>query len=381
MTLSSDELSRYSRHLIMPDVGLEGQEKLKAAHVLCIGTGGLGSPIGLYLAAAGVGHLGLVDFDVIDTTNLQRQVAFTTADINKSKVETTQQRLQALNPFIEITAHNTRLTSENALDILGKYDVVVDGTDNFATRYLVNDACVLLGKPLVHGSIHQFDGQLSVFDARRGPCYRCLYAAPPPPNMAPSCAEAGVLGVLPAVIGSLQATEAIKLVIGKGDPLIGRLMLFNALKMSFRTLNLRKKPACPICGTHPTINQLIDYEEFCGSPGAKQNNLTVQEDEVSAEQLKAILEAQTPVTLIDVREPYENEICRLNPSTLIPMKSLLDNVEQLDVAKQYILYCRTGARSRQALDLLKSSGFKRVKHLKGGILEWADKVDPSLPRY
>ncbi len=381
MTLSSDELSRYSRHLIMPDVGLEGQEKLKAAHVLCIGTGGLGSPIGLYLAAAGVGHLGLVDFDVIDTTNLQRQVAFTTADINKSKVETTQRRLHALNPFIEITAHNTRLTSENALDILGKYDVVVDGTDNFATRYLVNDACVLLGKPLVHGSIHQFDGQLSVFDARRGPCYRCLYAAPPPPNMAPSCAEAGVLGVLPAVIGSLQATEAIKLVIGKGDPLIGRLMLFNALKMSFRTLNLRKKPACPICGTHPTINQLIDYEEFCGSPGAKQNNLTVQEDEVSAEELKAILEAETPVTLIDVREPYENEICRLNPSTLIPMKSLLDNVEQLDVAKQYILYCRTGARSRQALDLLKSSGFKRVKHLKGGILEWADKVDPSLPRY
>lgn len=381
MTLSKEELFRYSRHLILPDVGLEGQEKLKASRVLCIGAGGLGSPVGLYLAAAGIGHLGLVDFDVIDVTNLQRQVAFTTADVGQSKVETAKRRLQALNPFIEVTSHSTRLTSDNAMDILKGYDVVVDGTDNFATRYLVNDACVLLGKPLVHGSIYQFDGQLSVFDARRGPCYRCLYASPPPPSMAPSCAEGGVLGVLPAVVGSLQATEAIKLVLGKGEPLIGRLLLFNALKMSFRTLKLRKNPKCRMCGAHPTITRLIDYEEFCGSGRAEQMQQAVQEDEVSVEQLKSILEAGRPVKLIDIREPYENGICRLNPSTLIPMRSLLENLNQLDAATEYVLYCRTGNRSRQVLDLLKSAGFQRVKHLKGGIMEWAEKIDPSLPRY
>lgn len=381
MTLSREEIARYSRHLIMPDVGMEGQEKLKAARVLCIGAGGLGSPIGLYLAAAGVGHLGLLDFDLIDVSNLQRQVAFTTADVGKSKAETARQRFQALNPYIEIRVHNTRLTSENALDILQEYDVVVDGTDNFATRYLVNDACVLLGKPLVHGSILQFDGQLSVFDARRGPCYRCLYASPPPADMMPNCAEAGVLGVLPAVIGSLQATEAIKLVLGKGDALIGRLLLFDALKMRFRTLNLRKNPKCPMCGTHPTITQLIDYEAFCGSGQAAQNKLTVQSDEVSAPQLASMLESGQAFSLIDIREPYENEICRLNPATLIPMKTLLDNVNQLDLGTEYVLYCRTGNRSRQVLDALKLAGFQRVKHLKGGILDWIEKVDPSLPRY
>ncbi len=381
MNLSREEIYRYSRHLIMPEVGLEGQEKLKASKVLCIGTGGLGSPIGLYLAAAGVGNLGLVDFDVIDITNLQRQVAFTTADVGKSKVETTKERLQALNPFIQVTAYNTRLISENAMEILREYDIVVDGTDNFATRYLVNDACVLLGKPLVYGSIYQFDGQVSVFDAKRGPCYRCLYASPPPPGMVPSCAEGGVLGVLPAVIGSLQATEAVKLVIGKGDPLIGKLLLFNALEMSFRTLKLRKNPECPICGPNPTIKALIDYEEFCGLRGVEVQKKTVQDDEMTSEDLKKILDEKKPVILLDIREPYEAEICTLTPSKLIPLGSLLENLNQLDTASEYVVFCRTGNRSRQALDFLKTAGFQKVKHLKGGIMDWAEKIDPSLSRY
>ena len=381
MNLSREEIYRYSRHLIMPEVGLEGQEKLKASKVLCIGTGGLGSPIGLYLAAAGVGNLGLVDFDVIDITNLQRQVAFTTADVGKSKVETTKERLQALNPFIQVTAYNTRLISENAMEILREYDIVVDGTDNFATRYLVNDACVLLGKPLVYGSIYQFDGQVSVFDAKRGPCYRCLYASPPPPGMVPSCAEGGVLGVLPAVIGSLQATEAVKLVIGKGDPLIGKLLLFNALEMSFRTLKLRKNPECPICGPNPTIKALIDYEEFCGLRGVEVQKKTVQDDEMTSEDLKKILDEKKPVILLDIREPYEAEICTLTPSKLIPLGSLLENLNQLDTASKYVVFCRTGNRSRQALDFLKTAGFQKVKHLKGGIMDWAEKIDPSLSRY
>lgn len=381
MNLTREEIYRYSRHLIMPEVGLDGQEKLKASKVLCIGTGGLGSPIGLYLAAAGVGHLGLVDFDVIDVTNLQRQIAFTDADVGKSKVETAKARLQVMNPHIEVTAHNVRLTSENAMDLLGRYDVIVDGTDNFATRYLVNDACVLLGKPLVYGSIYQFDGQVSVFDAKRGPCYRCLYASPPPPGMVPSCAEGGVLGILPGVIGTLQATEAIKLVIGKGDPLIGRLVLFNALEMSFRTLKLRKNPECPMCGPNATIKALIDYEEFCGLRGVEEAKKTVQADEMTVEELKKGMDEKRPITLIDIREPYEHEICKLEPSRLMPMGSLLENLNQLDTTTEYVLYCRTGNRSRQILDFLKQAGFQRVKHLKGGIMEWAEKIDSSLARY
>jgi len=366
----------------MPEVGLEGQERLKAAKVLCIGTGGLGSPIGLYLAAAGVGHLGLVDFDVIDETNLQRQVIFTHADIGKSKVETAAQRLQAMNPFIQVTAHPVRLTSANAMEILDAYDVIVDGTDNFATRYLVNDACVLLGKPLVYGSIYQFDGQASVFDARRGPCYRCLYASPPPPGMVPSCAEGGVLGILPAVIGSIQATEAIKLIIGKGQPLIGRLLLFNALEMSFRTLTLRKNVECPMCGPHASITALIDYEEFCGLRGREATpQEAVVEDEITPEELKRCMDEGRPIQLVDVREPYEAKICKLEPSTLVPLGSLLEGLHRFDTATEYVLYCRTGHRSRRALDFMKSAGFKRVRHLKGGILAWAEKVEPSLPRY
>ena len=385
--LSHEEIKRYSRHLIMPEVGMQGQKKLKEASILLIGTGGLGSPSGLYLVSAGVGRIGLVDFDVVDFTNLQRQILYTTQDIGKPKLEAAKNRLTAINPSVIIETHEIRLTSENALEILKNYDVIVDGTDNFPTRYLVNDACVLLKKPNVYGSIFRFEGQASVFDASKGPCYRCLYPEPPPPGLVPSCAEGGVLGILPGIIGTIQATEAIKLIIGNGDPLIGRLLLFNALKMRFRHLKLRKNPTCPICGPHPTITKLIDYEEFCGlrrgeeAPSTSSGQAPTDEWEITAEELKSLLEKNRNVKLIDVREQHEYEICRLPGAKLIPTSQFVQRIKELDSADEMVVYCHKGIRSRNAVELLKSAGFRKIKSLQGGVDAWAEKVDPSLPRY
>jgi sulfur-carrier protein adenylyltransferase/sulfurtransferase len=379
-SLSRDEISRYSRHLIMPEVGMEGQLKLKSGRVLIIGAGGLGSPLSLYLAAAGVGALGLVDFDKVELTNLQRQILHSTDSIGRSKLDSARERLLELNPEVKIETHDTRLTSENALDILRKYDVIVDGTDNFPTRYLVNDACVLLGKPNVYGSIFRFEGQASVFGAPEGPCYRCLFPEPPPPGFVPSCAEGGVLGVLPGIIGVVQATEAVKLLLGIGEPLVGRLLVYDALRMNFRELELRKDPACPICGPNRTIHELIDYEEFCGV-AARPDTPIPDGNEIEPLELKDLLDRQLPILVLDVREPYEWQVCRIPGATLIPLGQLPSRTEELGAAQDIVVYCHSGVRSRRAVELLRAEGFPGVRNLRGGILAWADQVDPSMPRY
>jgi len=378
--LSRDEVLRYSRHLIMPEVGMDGQLKLKQARVLMIGAGGLGAPLGLYLAAAGVGHLGIVDFDVVDFTNLQRQVTFSTSDVGRPKIEAAKERLAAMNPMIEITTHETRLTSSNALDLFKDYDIIVDGTDNFPTRYLVNDASVLLGKRNVYGSIFRFEGQVSIFGAPDGPCYRCLYPEPPPPGLVPSCAEGGVLGVLPGIVGSLQAIETIKLILGAGDSLVGRLLLFDALGMHFRELKLKKNPDCPLCGTHPTITKLIDYEEFCGIRGEEAPAQITQVPEITPRELKQRLDRGDDLFVLDVREPHEYQICNMN-GYLLPLGDLPRRVHELDSSREIVAHCRSGKRSAEAAEFLRKAGFRKIWNLKGGILAWADDVDPSMPKY
>ncbi len=378
--LTSSEVLRYSRHLIMPEVGMEGQLKLKAGKVLTIGAGGLGSPLALYLAAAGVGRIGIVDFDVVDLTNLQRQVLHSTETVGKSKLQSAKERLEALNPEIRIDLHETRLTSENALSVLKDYDIVVDGTDNFPTRYLVNDACVLLGKPNVYGSIFRFEGQASVFGLADGPCYRCLYPEPPPPGLVPSCAEGGVLGILPGIIGVIQATETVKLLLGIGEPLVGRLLLFDALKMGFRELKLRKDPDCPICGKHRTLHKLIDYNQFCGIQPQPQEQAP-SDYQIDPKELKALLDRKDPLFLLDVREPHEWQICRIPQAHLIPLGQLPARLGELNSADEIVAYCRSGVRSGKAVDLLRKSGFRKIKNLTGGILAWSDKVDPTVPKY
>jgi molybdopterin/thiamine biosynthesis adenylyltransferase/rhodanese-related sulfurtransferase/molybdopterin converting factor small subunit len=378
--LSKDEILRYSRHLIMPEVALEGQKKLKAAKVLCIGAGGLGSPLALYLAAAGVGRLGIVDFDVVDFTNLQRQIIHSTANVGRPKLDSAKERIAEINPFVQVDTYEEALTSENALDLFRDYDIIVDGTDNFPTRYLVNDACVLLGKPNVYGSIFRFEGQATVFYAKEGPCYRCLYPEPPPPGLVPSCAEGGVLGVLPGIIGVMQAIETVKLILGKGEPLIGRLVLFDALKMKFRELKLRKNPDCPVCGANPTVTELIDYQEFCGvTPHAEV--CVGQEFEITPAELKAKMDRGDDFVLIDVREPEEYAIARIQGSRLIPRATLPERVHELSSADDIVVHCKSGVRSGMAVDFLKQAGFRRVKNLVGGILRWSDDVDPTVPKY
>lgn len=383
--LSPAEVLRYSRHLIIPEVGKKGQQELKAARVLIVGTGGLGSPLALYLAAAGVGTLGLVDFDVVDETNLQRQVLHGTSDVGRPKLDSARDRLKEINPYVEVIPHEARLTSENALEILEPYDVVVDGTDNFPTRYLVNDACVLLGKPNVYGSIFRFEGQVSVFYAKEGPCYRCLFREPPPPGLVPSCAEGGVLGVLPGIIGSLQALEVLKLILGVGTPLIGRLQLFDGLAFRWRELRLRKNPDCPVCGERPTIRELIDYEEFCGLPQARAAEAAERAGipEVTPMELKQRLDRGDPVMILDVREPHEWEIVNLERygARLIPLGELADRLSELEQVGDIVVHCKGGTRSAKALRQLQAAGFTRVWNLKGGILAWADEVDPSVPKY
>ena len=378
--LSREEIQRYSRHLIMPEVGMEGQLKLKRARVLTIGTGGLGAPLGLYLAAAGVGHLGLVDFDVVDSSNLQRQVTFTTADVGKPKSEAAKARLSALNPAIDIVSYETRLTSENALELFRDYDIIVDGTDNFPTRFLVNDASVLLGKPNVYGSIFRFEGQATVFGYPGGPCYRCLYPEPPPPGLVPSCAEGGVLGVLPGIVGSIQAMETIKLILGAGEPLVGRLLLFDALAMRFRELKLKRSPDCPMCGEHRTITKLIDYEEFCGIRGEEAPAMTDGIPEITATELKRRQDRGEKLFILDVREPHEYQICNLN-GKLIPLGELPRRVNELDSSVEMVVHCRSGKRSADAIHFLQTAGFKKLWNLKGGVLAWADEVDPRMPKY
>jgi adenylyltransferase/sulfurtransferase len=378
--LSKDEVLRYSRHLIMPEVGMEGQLKLKQAKVLCIGAGGLGSPLALYLAAAGVGKLGIVDFDVVDFTNLQRQIIHDTNDVGRPKLASARETIHDINPFVEVVGYETRLSSENALDIFKDYDIVADGTDNFPTRYLVNDACVLLGKPNVYGSIFRFEGQASVFYAKEGPCYRCLYPEPPPPGLVPSCAEGGVLGVLPGIVGCMQALETIKLITGVGDSLIGRLILFDALRMKFRELRLRKNPDCVICGPNPTVTKLIDYEQFCGI-GGEEHVPPAKLPEVTAPELKKMMDEKKSFVLIDVREPHEYQICSIPGSRLIPLGDVARRMNELNSADEIVVHCKSGMRSAKAVELLMQSGFRKIHNLKGGILAWSDQVDPSVPKY
>ena len=380
--LTNEEIKRYSRHLIMPEVGMEGQRKLKASKVLCIGAGGLGSPAALYLAAAGVGTLGIVDFDTVDFSNLQRQILHTTPDVGRSKLASAKDKLNAINPNVKIELHETALTSENALELFAPYDVILDGTDNFPTRYLVNDACVLLGKPNAYGSIFRFEGQASVFATKDGPCYRCLYPEPPPPGLVPSCAEGGVLGVLPGMIGIIQATEAIKLIIGVGEPLVGRFLIYDALKMKFRELKLRKDPDCPVCGTHPTVTKLIDYEQFCGVVPAAPEPIAVNTaTEITSVELKQRMDRGDAPKIVDVREPNEYQINRLPGSQLIPLGDIPKRYNELDPEAEIVVHCKMGGRSAKAADFLRSVGFKRVLNLKGGVLDWVDKVDPSQPKY
>jgi sulfur-carrier protein adenylyltransferase/sulfurtransferase len=380
--LSNDEIKRYSRHLIMPEVGVDGQRKLKAGSVLCIGAGGLGSPVTMYLAAAGVGRLGLVDFDTVDFSNLQRQILHGTPDVGRPKLESAKTRLQALNPNVQIDTYETALSSENALKLFEPYDVIVDGTDNFPTRYLVNDACVLTGKPNAYGSIFRFEGQASVFATKEGPCYRCLYPEPPPPGLVPSCAEGGVLGVLPGIIGVIQATEAVKLILGIGEPLIGRFLIYDALRMRFRELKLRKDPDCPVCGTHPTVTRLIDYEQFCGvTPAAPEPVAVNNATEITSVDLKQRIDRGEKPTIIDVREPNEYQINRIPGSALIPLGDVPKRYAELNPNEEIIVHCKSGVRSAKAADFLRSVGFKRVLNLRGGILDWIDKVDPSQPKY
>ncbi|OGS48283.1 MAG: molybdenum cofactor biosynthesis protein MoeB [Euryarchaeota archaeon RBG_16_68_13] len=378
-TLSAQEIKRYSRHLILPDVGMGGQLRLKQSSALIIGAGGLGNPLSTYLAAAGVVRIGVVDFDVVDLTNLQRQILFGTADVGRRKLEVLKERLTSLNPGVDVQTYETRLTSENALDILKDYDVVIDGTDNFPTRYLVNDASVLLGKPNVYGSIFRFEGQASVFWAAKGPCYRCLYAEPPPPGLVPSCAEGGVLGVLPGIIGSIQAIETIKVLLGRGDTLVGRLLVFDAMRMKFRELKLRKNPECPICGPNPTIKELIDYDEFCGLRNPAEQ--VSEEFQITVEDLKQKIDNNGQVVLLDVREPLEWEIVRLDRAVLMPVGQVPGRVNELSTADDIVVYCKSGVRSARITNFLRDLGFRKVKNLVGGIDEWADKIDPAMPRY
>ncbi len=378
--LSKEEIQRYSRHLIMPEVGMEGQLKLTRAKVLMIGAGGLGAPLGLYLAAAGVGRMGIVDFDTVDFSNLQRQITFSTADVGRPKIQAAKERLAGINPQIQIDTYETRLTKENALDLFRDYDIIVDGTDNFPTRYLVNDACVLLGKPNVYGSIFRFEGQTTIFNYPGGPCYRCLYPEPPPPGLVPSCAEGGVLGVLPGIVGALQAMETIKLILGTGQPLAGRLLLFDALGMCFRELRLRKNPACPVCGEHRTIHELIDYEEFCGIRGEEVTPVTAGIPEIAPSELKSRLDRGDEIFILDVREPHEYQICNLQ-GHLIPLGELPQRVNELDSSREIVAHCRSGKRSADAVQFLLQAGFRKIWNLKGGILAWSDEVDPSLPKY
>jgi adenylyltransferase/sulfurtransferase len=380
--LTNDEVKRYSRHLIMPEVGVDGQRRLKAGSVLCIGAGGLGSPAAMYLAAAGVGTIGVVDFDVVDFSNLQRQIIHGTPDVGRAKLASAKDRLKAINPHIDVPTYEVALSSENALELFEPYDVILDGTDNFPTRYLTNDACVLLGKPNAYGSIFRFEGQASVFGTKQGPCYRCLYPEPPPPGLVPSCAEGGVLGVLPGVIGVIQATEAIKLITGIGEPLIGRFLIYDALKMRFRELKLQKDPDCPVCGTHPTVTKLIDYEQFCGiHPAAPEPTAVNNATEITAVELKQRLDRGDKLTIIDVREPNEYQINRIAGSTLIPLGEIPRRYAELNPEDELVMQCKSGARSGRAADFLRSVGFKRVLNLKGGILDWIDKVDPTQPKY
>jgi len=382
--LSNDEIQRYSRHLILPEVGMEGQLKLKQAKVLMIGAGGLGAPLGLYLAAAGIGKIGMVDFDVVEMSNLQRQVIHGTSDIGRPKIDSAAERMADINPYLEIVKYNTRLSSENALDIFKDYDIVVDGTDNFPTRYLVNDACVLLGKPNAYGSIFRFEGQATVFGYQDGPCYRCLYPEPPPPGLVPSCAEGGVLGILPALVGSIQATETVKIILGKGETLSGRLVLYDALNMKFRELKLRRNPDCPLCGDHRTIHALIDYEQFCGIPrqaAEPEPEAELNEWEIDARGLKAKMDRNAPVFILDVREPHEFQICSIPNSVLIPLGDLPKRVGELNTADDIVVHCKSGMRSAKAINFLETVGFTKLKNLKGGILAWSDDVDPTVPKY
>jgi sulfur-carrier protein adenylyltransferase/sulfurtransferase len=387
VALTPDETKRYSRHLIMPEVGMEGQKRLKAASVLLIGAGGLGSPLGLYLAAAGVGRLGLVDFDVVDFSNLQRQVLHGTPDVGRPKLQSARDRIQAINPEVKVDLYETHLTSANAFDILRPYDVIIDGTDNFPTRYLVNDACVLLKKPNIYGSIFRFDGQASVFVPFEGPCYRCLYPEPPPPGEVPSCAEGGVLGILPGLVGCIQATEAVKLILGQGSPLVGRLLLYDALEMRFREFKVRRNPRCPVCGDNPTITRLIDYNEFCGvrgeeTPPAKRlSPLPSGSGEISPEELKQRLDRGDKVFILDVRNPPEYDICRIPGSVLIPLPDLPVRTRELDADQEIVVHCKSGMRSAKAIGFLREQGFHKLRNLTGGILAWAQKVDPTMPTY
>jgi len=380
--LTTDDLSRYSRHLILPEVGMEGQRRLKAARVLCVGTGGLGSPLALYLTAAGIGTLGLVDFDVVDSSNLQRQIIHSTKDIGRKKIDSAEEKLSALNPAITIVKHETMLTSANALDILKDYDIVADGTDNFPTRYLVNDACVLLGKPNVYGSIFRFEGQASVFATEAGPCYRCLYPEPPPPGLVPSCAEGGVLGILPGLVGVIQATEVIKLILGKGESLVGRLLLVDALNMRFRELKLRKNPECPVCGDHPTVTALIDYEHFCGivPETPQEKNVKNGIPQLTVKELKARRDAGDDIFLLDVREPYEVQIAQIG-GTVIPQNDVPQRLAEIPRDREIVVHCRSGARSQRIAEFLKQSGYQNVVNLAGGILAWSDEIDPSVQKY
>jgi molybdopterin/thiamine biosynthesis adenylyltransferase/rhodanese-related sulfurtransferase/molybdopterin converting factor small subunit len=381
-TLSKEEILRYSRHLIMPEVGMEGQLKLKNAKVLMVGTGGLGAPLGLYLSAAGVGRIGVVDFDVVDFTNLQRQVIHGTKDVGRKKLDSAAEKMADINPHIQIDRYEVALDSSNAMEILAPYDLVIDGTDNFPTRYLVNDACVILKKPNVYGSIFRFEGQASVFAYPGGPCYRCLYPEPPPPGLVPSCAEGGVLGILPGIIGLVQATEAVKLILGIGEPLVGRLMLYDALAMRFRELKLRRNPECPVCGDHPTVTKLIDYQQFCGMPHKEEPAVSVaQEGEIEPTEVKAKIDRGDDFLLIDVREPHEYQICSIPQAKLIPLGDLAKRMNELDSAKEIVAHCKSGVRSGKAVDFLRQAGFKKVRNMKGGILAWSDKVDPSVPKY
>lgn len=380
--LSHEEILRYSRHLLIPEVGLQGQRKLKAASILVVGTGGLGSPVALYLAAAGIGRIGLVDYDVVEASNLQRQVIHGASRLGQLKVESARERMLDLNPGIQVDAYNEPFTSANAMRIAADYDLIIDGTDNFPTRYLTNDLCVLTGKPNVYGAIFRFDGQVSVFDARRGPCYRCLFPEPPPPGLVPSCAEGGVLGILPGTIGTLQATEAIKLILDIGEPLIGRLLLYDALDLSFEFVKLRKNPNCRVCGPNPEVRELIDYEAFCGVPGHDQNDGSAGAGwDITAAELLQRLRAGDSIRLLDVREPHEGQISQIPGSKLIPLGQLAARLPELDSAEEMVIFCRAGTRSRRALELLLGAGFRKVKNLKGGINAWAKEVDPSLPIY
>ena len=393
--LTRDELSRYARHLILPEVGVEGQQKLKAARVLCVGAGGLGSPLALYLAATGVGTLGLVDFDVVDASNLQRQILHSTGDVGRKKLDSAEEKLAALNPAVHVVKHETMLSSANAMDILKDYDIVADGTDNFPTRYLVNDACVLLGKPNVYGSVFRFEGQASVFATREGPCYRCLYPEPPPPGTVPNCAEGGVLGILPGLVGIIQATEAIKLILGKGEPLVGRLLLVDALAMRFRELKLKKNPECPVCGAHPTVTALIDYQEFCGvaayqqfcgikpeakSEAGQETTLKNGIPQMTVQELKQRRDLGEDLYVLDVREPYEYQIANIG-GTLIPQNEVPQRLAEIDRNREIVVQCRSGGRSQRIAEFLAQQGYPNVKNLAGGILAWADAIDPTITKY